>query len=251
MRQIVLDTETTGLEARRGHRVIEIGCVELAGRRPSGRSFHRYLNPERDIDDGAFAVHGISNEFLRDKPRFADIAAEFLEFISGAEIIAHNAVFDIGFLEVELEAAGLAPGCLRERVRVLDTLVLAREKYPGQRNNLDALCRRLGVDASQRELHGALLDAQLLTEVYLAMTAGQGDLALPDSGEPGLATGTAITRTDIRIRVIAATAAEQAAHRLRLEQIDAASRDGALWLRGSVSENSGAATPVSPALSRA
>lgn len=241
MRQIVLDTETTGLEARKGHRVIEIGCVELAGRRTSGRSFHRYLNPERDIDDGAFAVHGISNEFLRDKPRFADIAAEFLEFVDDAEIIAHNAAFDIGFLEVELEATGMASGYLRERVHVLDTLVLAREKYPGQRNNLDALCRRLGVDASQRELHGALLDAQLLAEVYLAMTAGQGDLALPESGEPGSATGVAIARTDIGIRVIPASSAEQTAHRLRLEQIDTASRDGAIWLRGTAAADADAA----------
>lgn len=251
MRQVVLDTETTGLEARKGHRVIEIGCIELAGRRPSGRSFHRYLNPDRDIDDGAFAVHGISNDFLRDKPRFADVAAEFLEFVGDAEVIAHNASFDMGFLEMELEATGMPPGCLRERVKVLDTLALAREKYPGQRNNLDALCKRLGVDASQRDLHGALLDAQLLAEVYLAMTAGQGDLALPGSDEAATAASISATITGVRIRVIAPGAAEQAAHALRLEQIEAASKGACIWRRLHVAQDVVDDGSVSPALTGA
>lgn len=230
MRQVVLDTETTGLEVHKGHRVIEIGCIELSARRPSGRRFHRYLNPDRPVDDGAFAVHGISDEFLRDKPRFADIAAEFLDFIGDAEIIAHNATFDIGFLEAELETAGLARGSLRERARVLDTLALAREKFPGQRNNLDALCRRLGVDASQRELHGALLDAQLLAEVYLAMTAGQGDLALPGSEAAAPVIVGAVAISARRVRVVSANAAELAAHAQRLDQIEAASVGGCVWL---------------------
>ena len=175
MRQVVLDTETTGLEVGKGHRIIEIGCVELSERRPTGRSFHRYLNPERVVDFGAQAVHGISNEFLADKPRFGEIAAEFIEFIAGAELIIHNAEFDVGFLDAELALADATLGRVAQHARVLDTLALAREKYPGQKNNLDALCKRLNVDNRGRNLHGALLDAQLLTEVYLAMTGGQGD----------------------------------------------------------------------------
>ena len=182
MRQVVLDTETTGLEVQRGHRLIEIGCIELAERRPTGRTFHVYLNPDRAIDEGARAVTGISDEFLLDKPRFADIAAEFLAFVDGAEIIAHNAAFDVGFIDAELTLAGTATACIADRVHVLDTLALAREKFPGQRNSLDALCRRLSVDNSHRELHGALLDAQLLAEVYLAMTAGQGALGFGEEG---------------------------------------------------------------------
>jgi len=156
MRQIVLDTETTGLEVQRGHRLIEIGCVELAERRPTGRTYHVYLNPERAIDEGARAVTGISDEFLRDKRRFAEIAAEFLAFVDGAEIIAHNAEFDVGFIDSELRLAGAELGRLTDRASVLDTLALAREKFPGQRNSLDALCRRLGIDNSHREWHGHL-----------------------------------------------------------------------------------------------
>ncbi len=177
MRQIVLDTETTGLEPRDGHRVIEIGALELIDRRLTGRHFHQYLNPERDIEDGALEVHGITREFLRDKPVFADVAQEFLDFIEGTELLIHNAPFDIGFLDMEL---GLINNPLRieNHAQVLDTLELARDLHPGQRNSLDALCKRYKVDNSGRNLHGALLDSEILADVYLAMTGGQSDLAL-------------------------------------------------------------------------
>ncbi len=177
MRQIVLDTETTGLEPRDGHRIIEIGAVELIDRRLTGRHFHQYLNPECDIDDGALEVHGITREFLRDKPVFADVAQEFLDFIEGAELLIHNAPFDIGFLDMEL---GLInhPVRIESHARVLDTLELARDLHPGQRNSLDALCKRYEVDNSSRNLHGALLDSEILADVYLAMTGGQSDLGL-------------------------------------------------------------------------
>jgi len=177
MRQIILDTETTGLEPAEGHRVIEIGCVELVDRRLSGQHFHQYLNPERDIEDGALEVHGISREFLLDKPVFADVVEEFLEFIRGAELIIHNAPFDVGFLDSELALLGRSDR-LQDHVRVLDTLELARDLHPGQRNSLDALCRRYEVDNASRTLHGALLDAEILADVYLAMTGGQSDLGL-------------------------------------------------------------------------
>jgi DNA polymerase-3 subunit epsilon len=230
MRQIVLDTETTGLEVGKGHRIIEIGCVELSERRPTGRTFHRYLNPERIIDDGALAVHGIGNEFLADKPRFAEIAAEFLDFIAGAELVIHNAAFDVEFLDAELARADTLLGRIAQHAGVLDTLALAREKYPGQKNNLDALCKRLNVDNRGRDLHGALLDAQLLTEVYLAMTGGQGDL-----GFDGVQIESAQARTTIsiaarpRLRVRIADAAELALHEARLQRMDAASKGKCLW----------------------
>jgi DNA polymerase-3 subunit epsilon len=231
MRQVVLDTETTGLEVRRGHRVIEIGCVELLERRPTGRTFHVYLNPDRAIDEGARAVTGISDEFLLDKPRFAEIADQFIEFIEGAEIIVHNAAFDVGFLDAELMAVDAGHGNLAQHVSVLDTLALAREKYPGQRNSLDGLCKRHGVDNSHRESHGALLDAQLLAEVYLLMTAGQGDLGFGEDAAPVarvLRDAAGILRAPLR--VLAADAGELAAHRLRLEAIEKAS-GACLWLR--------------------
>jgi DNA polymerase III subunit epsilon len=181
MRQIVLDTETTGLEAERGHRIIEIGCIEMMNRRCTGRVLHHYLDPERDIDPEAQKVHGISREQLAGKPRFAAVAGELLQFIAGAELIIHNAAFDVAFLDREF---GALEGALRvrtiEQCRVLDTLLLARELHPGQRNSLDALCKRYRVDNSHRELHGALLDARLLADVYLAMTGGQGALELGD-----------------------------------------------------------------------
>jgi DNA polymerase-3 subunit epsilon len=177
MRQIILDTETTGLEPEDGHRVIEIGCVELIDRRLSGKHFHQYLNPERDIEDGALEVHGISREFLLDKPVFADVVEELLEFIEGAELIIHNAPFDVGFLDAELALVGRGDR-VSDHARVLDTLELARDLHPGQRNSLDALCKRYEVDDSSRSLHGALLDAELLADVYLAMTGGQSDLGL-------------------------------------------------------------------------
>jgi DNA polymerase-3 subunit epsilon len=229
MRQVVLDTETTGLEVGKGHRVIEIGCIELLERRPTQRRFHRYLNPQRAIDEGARAVTGISDEFLLDKPLFSQIADELLDFIGDAELIIHNAAFDLAFLDAEFEIAGLAQHSLGGRVAVLDTLALAREKYPGQKNSLDALCRRLEVDNAHRELHGALLDAELLADVYLAMTAGQGDLGLAAAVAyvPIRATLTATSR--VALKVLAASAQELVAHASRLTAIDKASKGLCRW----------------------
>jgi len=231
MRQVVLDTETTGLEVQRGHRLIEIGCIELAERRPTGNRFHVYLNPDRAIDEGARAVTGISDEFLADKKRFGEVAREFLDFIRGAEIIAHNAEFDVGFIDNELGLAGDL-GKLADHATVLDSLALAREKFPGQRNSLDALCRRLGVDNSHRELHGALLDAQLLAEVYLAMTAGQGLLGFgEETAEQVTRVVSARVQITVRPRVVRALVDEIAAHVARLEAIDKASRGACLWIQ--------------------
>lgn len=178
MRQVVLDTETTGLDPSAGHRVIEIGAVELFDRRLSGKNFHAYINPQREIEDGALEVHGITREFLRDKPVFADVADDFLDFIRGAELIIHNAPFDLGFLDMELSLIEKHPARVVDFATVLDTLELARDMHPGQRNNLDALCKRYEIDNSSRTLHGALLDAEILADVYLAMTGGQTDLGL-------------------------------------------------------------------------
>ncbi len=178
MRQIVLDTETTGLEVSLGHRVIEIGCIELVNRRVTGNHWHHYIQPDREIDSGAFEVHGISNDFLEDKPRFAELAEDFLRYVDGAELVIHNAPFDIGFLNHELSLLEPAPRPLESRCGVLDTLLLARQKHPGQKNNLDALCRRYEIDNSHRSLHGALLDARILADVYLVMTGGQTSLGL-------------------------------------------------------------------------
>jgi len=231
MRQVVLDTETTGLEVQRGHRLIEIGCIELAERRPTGNRFHCYLNPERAIDEGARAVTGISDEFLLDKKRFAEVAGEFLEFIRGAEIIAHNAEFDVGFIDAELAGAGNF-GRLADHAIVLDSLALAREKFPGQRNSLDALCRRFGIDNSHRELHGALLDAQLLAEVYLAMTAGQGLLGFgEEAAEQVTRVASARVEITVRPRILRALVDEIAAHVARLEAIDKASKGLCVWKR--------------------
>lgn len=187
MRQVVLDTETTGLEVGGGHRIIEIGCVELVNRRLTGRHFHRYVNPLREVDAGAIEVHGITNEFLADKPEFRAVAADFLEFIEDAELVIHNAPFDLGFLDAELQRVFPGRGPISSTFPVVDTLQLARRKHPGQRNNLDALCGRYGVDNSQRDLHGALLDAEILADVYLAMTGGQTDLGLAVDNEPEVA----------------------------------------------------------------
>ena len=232
MRQVVLDTETTGLEVNKGHRIVEIGCVELLERRPTGREFHCYVNPQRAMDEGATAVSGITDDFLIDKPVFASVADELLAFIDGAELIAHNASFDMGFLDAEF---GRLDPLMRiaERVTVLDTLLLAREKYPGQKNNLDALCKRLGVDNSHRDLHGALLDAQLLADVYLAMTAGQGDLGLGLHSEPvkERVRKAVSTLIDAAIRVRHADAAELTAHEARLAAINKASKEKCRWLR--------------------
>jgi DNA polymerase-3 subunit epsilon len=224
MRQIVLDTETTGLEAHNGHRLIEIGAVELIERRPSGKTFHTYLNPERAIDEGARAVTGIEDEFLLDKPKFADVVDDFLAFVAGAELIIHNASFDIGFLDAELKRAGEQYGRMHDHASVLDTLLMARERYPGQRNSLDALCKRLGVDNTHRDLHGGLLDAQLLAEVYLSMTTGQGglDLAFEQEATPSADALLASIKVTVRPRVLRASEAEVAAHMARLDALDKA-----------------------------
>jgi DNA polymerase-3 subunit epsilon len=182
VRQIVLDTETTGLEVSQGHRIIEIGCIELINRRVTGNHWHHYINPEREIDSGAFEVHGISRDFLQDKSRFAELAEDFLSYVAGAELVIHNAPFDVGFLDNELALLEPTPTPLKESCRILDTLTLARQKHPGQKNNLDALCKRYGIDNSHRSLHGALLDARILADVYLAMTGGQTSLGL-DAGQ--------------------------------------------------------------------
>jgi DNA polymerase-3 subunit epsilon len=184
MRQIVLDTETTGLEVSQGHRIIEIGCIELQDRRVTGNHWHHYFNPEREIDAGAYEVHGISNEFLQDKPHFVDLADDFHDYVKGAELVIHNAAFDVGFLNHELNLLQASHEPLGEICAILDTLLLARQKHPGQKNNLDALCKRYDIDNSQRSLHGALLDARILADVYLAMTGGQTSLGL-DSEEGG------------------------------------------------------------------
>jgi DNA polymerase III subunit epsilon len=231
MRQVVLDTETTGLEVEQSHRIIEIGCVEILNRRLTGRVFHRYLNPQRDIDEGAQQVHGLTRERLADEPLFEHIAGEFLEFVQDAELIIHNAAFDVAFLESELERMRhekrIATLC-----RVLDSLALARKMHPGQRNNLDALCKRYSVDNSHRDYHGALLDARILAEVYLAMTGGQVMLSLSAdadlrSFEPGGAVARGTQRRSLV--VIAANDEELAAHDHVLALIDKASRGATLW----------------------
>jgi DNA polymerase-3 subunit epsilon len=235
VRQIVLDTETTGLEPAEGHRIIEIGCVELIDRRLTRNNFHQYLQPDREIDLGAVEVHGITNEFLRDKPRFADIAGDFIDYIGDAELIIHNAPFDVGFLDHELGGWREDAPRIADLCRVTDTLAMARAMHPGQRNTLDALCKRYEVDNSQRDLHGALLDAEILADVYLAMTGGQVSLALGGHGESG--TGPvrqAVQRLPANrppLRVIHASAEEVAAHGDRLAAIDKASGGQCLWLK--------------------
>ena len=185
MRQIVLDTETTGLEVFQDHRIIEIGCVELVSRKLTGNHYHQYLNPGRDVDEGAFAVHGVSNEFLQGKPVFAQIADEFLAFVSGAELIIHNAPFDVGFLNHELAKLAGRYGSIEDYCTIIDSLAMARKRHPGQKNNLDALCKRYAVDNSQRQLHGALLDAEILADVYLAMSGGQVSMSLGHESDTG------------------------------------------------------------------
>ncbi|TAK38381.1 MAG: DNA polymerase III subunit epsilon [Lysobacteraceae bacterium] len=221
MRQIVLDTETTGLSWEKGNRVVEIGCVELLERRPTGRTFQCYLDPGCDFEPGAQEVTGLTREFLAGKPKFADVADEFLAFIDGAELVIHNAAFDLGFLDAELRRLGGQHRPLRERCAVEDSLDLARQRYPGQRNSLDALCRRLGVDNSHRQLHGALLDAQLLAEAYLALTAGQGEIGFDAAGEgagPAAAPCAAFAASGARPRVLV-MAGEREAHEARLAQL--------------------------------
>jgi len=232
MRQVVLDTETTGLEVEQQHRIIEIGCVELVNRRLTGRSFHRYLNPERDIDEGALEVHGLSREQLAKEARFADIHAEFLEFVRDAELIIHNAPFDVAFLNAELARIGAAPA-ITEVCKILDTLPLARQMHPGQRNSLDALCKRYSVDNSHRDYHGALLDARLLAEVYLAMTGGQATFILSAEADSVRVRSRleipALEFADVRIAVIEASEEELAAHERLLALLDRASDGKTVW----------------------
>lgn len=235
MRQIVLDTETTGLEHNQGHRLIEIGCVELIDRKLTGRHYHQYLNPEREIDAGAIEVHGITNEMLADKPLFAQIADHLLAFIGDAELIIHNAPFDLGFLNMEFGRLGRGTQPIERMCNIVDTLVMARQRHPGQKNNLDALCQRYGVDNSQRDLHGALLDAEILADVYLRMTGGQTALELAaEEGELNAAAGASggIRRLDparAALVVIRANAEELARHEERLTAIDKASGGKTVW----------------------
>ncbi len=228
-RQIVLDTETTGLSAEGGDRIIEIGCVELIGRKLTGNNLHTYLNPERDSHEDALKVHGISNEFLRDKPKFAEVAADFLRYVEGAEIIIHNAAFDVGFLNKELQRLG-QPAFETFVESVTDTLAMAKQLYPGKRNSLDALCDRLGVDNSGRTLHGALLDAELLADVYINLTRGQEALLidLGDVSQPGAAQAR-IDLSGFELPVLAASDSERAAHETVLAEIDKASGGKTVW----------------------
>ncbi len=229
MRQIILDTETTGLSANYGDRIIEIGCVELLNRKLSGNNKHFYLNPERDSHEDALKVHGISNEFLRDKPKFAQVADELLDYLHGAEIIIHNAPFDVGFLNKELERIG-KPVFKHFVQSVTDTLMMAKELYPGKRNSLDALCDRLGVDNSGRTLHGALLDAELLADVYINLTRGQDALLIDVASATG--SGPLLEHVDLssyELPVLRANAQECAAHEEQLAQLDKASKGKTLW----------------------
>jgi DNA polymerase III subunit epsilon len=232
MRQIVLDTETTGLEVEQRHRVIEIGCVELNNRRLTGRTYHQYLNPMRDIDEGAQQVHGLTRERLAKEPTFADVHAEFLEFIRGAELIIHNAPFDIAFLNAELKHIAFSQQ-VGELCRVLDTLALARQMHPGQRNNLDALCKRYSVDNSHRDYHGALLDARILAEVYLAMTGGQAMLVLgaeSDAAASGFQRAAPQrSASTARVVIIKADESELSAHEHVLAVLDKASGGKTVW----------------------
>lgn len=237
MRSVVLDTETTGMPVTDGHRIIEIGCVELMGRRLTGRHFHAYLQPDREIDEGAIAVHGITNDFVQDKPRFKEVADEFFEFIKGARLIIHNAAFDVGFINNEfalIKQQGRAD--ISEHCSILDTLLMARERHPGQRNSLDALCKRYGVDNSGRDLHGALLDAEILADVYLTMTGGQTHLSLAGDGSEGDSNGRQQPSATRRLPaerqptlVVRASQAELEAHITRLAAIEKAAGAPALW----------------------
>jgi DNA polymerase III subunit epsilon len=232
MRQIVLDTETTGLEPKE-HRIIEIGCIEILDRRVTRNSFHTYINPDREVDAGALEVHGIDNRFLKDKRRFAEVVAEFLAFVQGAELVIHNASFDVSFLNQELVRMKHGVTDIRNICGVLDTLDMARRQHPGQKNNLDALCKRYSVDNSGREYHGALLDAQLLAEVYLAMTGGQGALVLDAEEARNAAGGAArprlLDRGGLTLKVQRASDAERAAHAEKLKEIAKASGTQPLW----------------------
>ena len=234
MRQIVLDTETTGLEPSQGHRIIEIGCVELDQRRLTGRHFHQYIRPEREIDEAAQEVHGITLDFLADKPLFARIADDFLAFVKDAELLIHNAPFDTGFLDAELARLGPAYGRMSDYCQVTDTLAMARRKHPGQRNSLDALCKRYDVDNSQRDLHGALLDAEILADVYLLMSGGQTDLSLGSEEAEKITDSELkplqVNRDGLHLKILTARPAEIEAHQQFLSRIHKSSGQRCLWL---------------------
>lgn len=236
MRQIVLDTETTGLETSQGHRIIEIGCVELINRKLTGQHYHQYINPEREIDQGAIEVHGITNEFLADKPVFAQVVEDFLAFVEGAELIIHNAPFDVGFINSELTQLASDAGSIETRCAIIDTLRIARARHPGQRNNLDALCQRYDVDNSQRDLHGALLDAEILADVYLTMTGGQTTFQLGGSDTTGESrqsdSDSGLRRLDASrqpLPVLRASDEERAVHNRNLDGIAEAAGGKVLW----------------------
>jgi DNA polymerase-3 subunit epsilon len=235
MRQIVLDTETTGLETSQDHRIIEIGCVELVGRKLTGRHYHQYVNPQRKVDAGAMEVHGISDQFLEDKPLFETVAREFLEFVDGADLIIHNAPFDVGFINHEIAKLSGAYQVIESGCRIIDTLALARQKHPGQKNNLNALCKRYGVDNSQRDLHGALLDAEILADVYLLMTGGQVNLNISgqqssDGGEDNSQGGIRRLAQDRQpLRVVTASQEEVELHQQKLEAINKSSGN-CVWM---------------------
>jgi len=235
MRQVVLDTETTGLEPSQGHRIIEIGCVEIISRRITQQRYHQYINPERAVDEGALEVHGISDEFLADKPVFFKVVDDFLDFVRGAELIIHNAPFDVGFINHELRLLNASIGKIESCCRIADTLTMARQLHPGQRNSLDALCKRYGIDNTHRELHGALLDAEILADVYLAMTGGQTDLSfLSAEAESQAAEQIVVSRAQQvqrtqSLKVIVASTEELALHEQRLQAIDKSSSGTTLW----------------------
>lgn len=232
MRQIILDTETTGLSPKEGHRMIEIGCVEMIERRVTNNDYHQYLQPDRDIDEGAQDVHGITPEFLADKPRFKDIVDNFMNYVKGAELIIHNAPFDVGFINSELERINSSWGRLEDHCTILDTLVMARKTYPGQRNSLDALCKRLDVNNSHRELHGALLDSQILADVYLAMTGGQKALLFGADESQDASTSSPIQPLSSNrpaLKIIRANDAELEAHQQKLADIQKASNIQLKW----------------------
>ncbi len=230
MRQVVLDTETTGLEVGLGHRILEIGCVEVVGRKITRRHFHQYINPEREIDDGALEVHGITSQFLADKPVFKDIWESFLDFINGAELVIHNAPFDVGFINQEMRLLSSSLGVITDYCTIIDSLELARNKHPGQKNNLDALCKRYSVDNTQRELHGALLDAEILADVYLLLTGGQVTLSLGnDETKERARVMKRETGDRAPLRVIRASEEELQAHEKKLDKLDSQSETGSLW----------------------
>jgi len=233
MRQIVLDTETTGLEPKEGHRIIEIGCVEMVDRKLTGNNFHQYLQPDREIDAGAIEVHGITNEFLADKPRFEDMVEDFVSYVQGAQLVIHNAPFDIGFINHELKLCEYGTQAA-DLCSVLDTLAMARKIHAGQKNNLDALCKRYEIDNTHRELHGALLDAEILADVYLAMTGGQVTLSLGGDTDSGNGVGQVeqirrFAEDRPRLRVIRADSEETAQHQARLEAIAKALGGPSVW----------------------